>query len=100
MQEAYGKNAPGTFAGDMTDVTNLAIEALAAYEGDPADITAVRKAVVDYFAAADGIQGITKAYSWNDDGEFEGGPGDVWIYEWDMKAKNFLSLGPAAELLK
>ncbi|HWL65735.1 MAG TPA: branched-chain amino acid ABC transporter substrate-binding protein [Actinomycetota bacterium] len=99
MQEAYGKNAPGTFAADMTDVTNLAIEALAAYEGDAEDITAVRKAVVDYFAAADGIQGITKAYAWNDDGEFEGGPGDVWIYEWDMKAKNFLSLGPASELL-
>ena len=99
MQEAYGENAPGTFAADMTDVTNIAIEALAAYEGEPTDIEAVRKAVVDYFAAADGIEGFTKAYSWNDDGEFEGGPGDVWIYEWDTKAKNFVSLGPASELL-
>jgi len=99
MQEAYGENAPGTFATDMTDVTNIAIEALAAYDGEPTDIEAVRQAVVDYFAAADGIEGIAKSYSWNDDGEFEGGPGDVWIYEWDTKAKNFLSLGPAAELL-
>ena len=99
MQEAYGENAPGTFAADMTDVTNLTIEALAAYEGDPADIAAVRQAVVDYFDSADGIEGITKAYSWNDDGEFEGGPGDVWIYEWDSKAKNFVSLGPASELI-
>jgi branched-chain amino acid transport system substrate-binding protein len=99
MQEEYGENAPGTFAADVTDVTNIAIEALAAYEGEPTDIEAVRKAVVDYFDSADGIQGFAKAYSWNDDGEFEGGPGDVWIYEWDTKAKNFVSLGPASELL-
>ena len=99
MQDAYGKNAPGTFAADMSDVTNIAIEALAQLNGDES-IEDVRKAVVDYFAAADGIQGVAKAYAWNDDGEFEGGPDDVWIYKWDTKAKNFLSLGAASDLLK
>ena len=26
-------------------------------------------------------------------------PDDIWIYEWDNEAKNFVSLGPAAELI-
>jgi branched-chain amino acid transport system substrate-binding protein len=99
MQAEYGENAPGTFAADEFDVTNLVIEALGTYEGDPADIEAVRAHVVEHFADADGYTGIAKSYSWNDDGEFEGGPGDIWIYEWDAKAANFVSLGAAEELL-
>ena len=99
MQEAFGENAPGTFAADEFDVTELVIQALEAYTGDVADNEAVRAHVVEHFAATEGYQGIAKAYSWNDDGEFEGGPGDIWIYEWDSKAKNFVSLGPASELI-
>ena len=98
MQAQYGKNEPGTFAADMYDVTQLAISALEGLEGTE-DIEQVRQAVIDAFDNADGYQGIAKTYSWNDDGEFEGGPGDVWIYKWDNKVGNFVSLGPAEELL-
>jgi branched-chain amino acid transport system substrate-binding protein len=97
MQAKYGKNAPGTFAADMFDVTNIAIDALKGYSGDATDNTAVRQAVVDYFANASGEQGVAKTYSWNDAGEFEGGPDDVWIYKWDDKAENFVSIGPASK---
>ncbi|HET7482213.1 MAG TPA: branched-chain amino acid ABC transporter substrate-binding protein [Actinomycetota bacterium] len=100
MQSEYGKNAPGTFAADEFDVTNIAIQALKDYSGDPNDNAAVRQAVVEAFQNADGAQGVAKAYSWTDDGEFEGGPEDIWIYQWSDKDKNFVSLGPAAELLK
>ena len=99
MQAEYGKNAPGTFAADVYDVTNLAIDALESYEGDVEDIDAVRAHIVDAFTNAEGFEGVAKGYSWDDTGEFEGGPEDVWIYEWSNKDENFVSLGPAAELL-
>lgn len=99
MEAAYGENSPGTFAADEFDVTNLVIEALRGYEGDPEDIDAVRAHVVEHFDETDGYEGIAKTYSWNGTGEFEGGPGDIWIYEWDAKTNNFVSLGPAEELL-
>lgn len=99
MRAEYGENSPGTFAADEFDVTNLVIEALEAYEGDPEDTDAVRKHVVDHFDRTEGYEGIAKTYSWNDDGEFEGGPSDIWIYEWDAEAGNFVSLGSASEIL-
>lgn len=99
MQAEYGKNAPGTYAADVFDVTNLALDALREYEGDVEDIEAVRAAVVEAFTSAEGYEGVAKGYSWDDTGEFEGGPEDVWIYEWSNEAENFVSLGPAAELL-
>ena len=99
MQAEFGKNAPGTFAADMYDVTNLAIEALSTYEGDVEDIEAVRAHVVEFFQNADGEEGVAKSYAWEDTGEFVGGPEDIWIYEWSNEAENFVSLGPAAELL-
>jgi branched-chain amino acid transport system substrate-binding protein len=100
MRDKYGRNAPGTFAADVFDVTNLALDALESYEGDVEDIEAVRKHVVDAFQSADGYEGVAKQYSWDDTGEFEGGPEDVWIYEWDDKVGNFVSLGPAGDLLR
>jgi branched-chain amino acid transport system substrate-binding protein len=100
MQAEYGKNAPGTFAADVYDVTKIVGQALAEYEGDAEDIEAVRAHIVEFLDASDGIEGVAKTYSWNDEGEFEGGPEDVWIYEWRDKDENFISLGPAAELLK
>ena len=98
MRAAYGPKSPGTFAADVYDVTNLVIDTLSGLNGDE-PIEDVRAAVVDAFANADGFQGIAKAYAWNDDGEFEGGPGDVWIYEWSDKEGNFVSIGPASELI-
>jgi branched-chain amino acid transport system substrate-binding protein len=99
MRAEYGENAPGTFAADMFDVTNLVIEALRAYDGDVEDNEAVRQHVVDHFADTEGFEGVAKSYTWSDVGEFEGGPDDIWIYEWDTKEKNFVSIGPAAELI-
>ena len=100
MQAEFGRNAPGTFAADVYDVTNLALDALREYEGDVDDTEAVRAHIVEAFQDAEGYEGVAKTYSWDDTGEFEGGPEDVWIYEWSEEAENFVSLGPAAELLK
>ena len=99
MRAEYGENAPGTFAADMFDVTNLVIEALGAYDGDVEDNEAVRQHVVDHFHAAEGFEGVAKSYTWGDDGEFEGGPEDIWIYEWSNDEGNFISIGPAADLI-
>jgi branched-chain amino acid transport system substrate-binding protein len=99
MKSAYGRAAPGPFAAEMFDVTNLVIDALREYEGDPADVQAVRGHVVEAFRTAEDYQGISKSYSWDDSGEFEGGPDDVWIYEWRDGASDFVSLGRASDLI-
>lgn len=96
MTEEFGEKAPGTFAGDVYDVTKIAIAALAELTGDE-DIEEVRAAVVEAFENADGIEGVVKSYSWDDTGEFEGGPEDIWIYE--FKGGDFESVGPAQELI-
>jgi branched-chain amino acid transport system substrate-binding protein len=99
MREAYGKNAPGTFAADVYDVTNMVLEGLKEYDGDPTDITAVREFVVGIFDNAN-YEGVAKTYSWEESGEFVGGPEDIWIYEWSNADENFISVGPAAELIE
>ena len=100
MRAEYGENAPGTFATDMYDVTNLVIEALGEFDGD-SPIEDVRAGIVEFFDNADGAEGIAKNYSWNDSGEFEADPlNDIWIYEWDNEAGDFVSLGSAAELVE
>ncbi len=96
MKEEFGPKAPGTFAADMYDVTNVAIEALKGLNGDE-DIEEVRAAVVQFFQDTEGFEGIAKAYSWDDTGEFEGGPEDIWIYE--NKGGEIKSIGPAQELI-
>lgn len=96
MKQEYGEKAPGTFAADMYDVTNIAIEALKELDGTE-DIEEVRAHIVEYFQNAEGIEGIAKGYSWDDTGEFEGGPEDIWIYE--NKGGEIKSIGPAQELI-
>ena len=98
MQEAYGKDAPGTFAADVYDVTTMVIEGLKNYDGDIEDIEAVRAHVVSIFDEG-GHEGVAKSYSWEESGEFKGGPEDIWVYEWSNKDKNFISIGPASDLL-
>ena len=100
MRDEYGRNSPGTFAADVYDVTNLVFDALETYEGDVEDIEAVRAHVIEAFQNAEGYEGVAKQYAWDDTGEFEGGPEDIWIYEWSEKEENFVSLGPAGELLE
>jgi branched-chain amino acid transport system substrate-binding protein len=97
MQAEYGDKAPGTFAADMYDVTNIMIDALRELNGDE-DIEEVRAHVVEYMDAAEGLEGVAKSYTWDDTGEFEGGPEDIWVYEWDDAEENFISIGPASEL--
>jgi branched-chain amino acid transport system substrate-binding protein len=100
MRDLYGRTAPGTFAADVYDVTNLVFDALESYEGDAENIEAVRQHVVEAFQNADGYEGVAKQYSWDDTGEFVGGPEDVWIYRWDQKEENFVSIGSAEELVE
>lgn len=96
MKEEYGEKAPGTFAADMYDITNIAIDALAELDGSE-DNEEVRAHIVEFFHNAEGIEGIAKSYSWDDTGEFEGGPEDIWIYE--NKGGEIGSVGPAQELI-
>ena len=99
MRAEYGKTAPGTFAADVYDVTKMVIEGLADYEGDVEDYIAIREHVVSIFDEAN-YEGIAKTYSWDESGEFQGGPEDIWIYEWSNEEENFVSVGPAAELIE
>ncbi|HEV3365501.1 MAG TPA: branched-chain amino acid ABC transporter substrate-binding protein [Acidimicrobiia bacterium] len=99
MQAEYGKNAPGTFAADVYDVTQMVLEGLQDYDGDVEDYAAVREFVVGIFDEG-GYEGVAKSYSWEESGEFIGGPEDIWIYEWSNDAENFISVGPAAELIE
>ena len=99
MRSEFGENAPGTFAADVYDVTQMVIEGLQDYDGDVEDIEAVRAEVVALFDAG-GYEGVAKSYSWEETGEFVGGPEDIWIYEWSNDEGNFVSLGPAAELIE
>ena len=97
MKQEFGEKAPGTFAGDVYDVTKIAIQALGELNGDE-DIEEVRAHVVEFFKNAEGIEGVVKSYSWDDTGEFEGGPEDIWIYE--NKGGEIQSIGPAQELIE
>lgn len=98
MREAYGPDAPGTFAADMYDVTNVIIEALRELDGSES-IEEVRQHVIDFFDSAEGFEGVAKAYTWDETGEFQGGPDDIWLYEWDDEEGNFVSLGPASDFI-
>jgi branched-chain amino acid transport system substrate-binding protein len=99
MQEEYGENAPGTFAADMYDVTTFVVDALSELNGDE-PIEEVRQHVIDFFDNAESLEGVAKTYTWEDNGEFVADPlEDIWIYEWSNADKNFVSVGPAAEVV-
>lgn len=99
MKEAYGEDAPGTFAADMYDVTTFVIDALEQFDADT-PIEEVRAGVVEYFETAEGLEGITKSYTWDDTGELQADPlEDIWFYEWDEEAGDFTSLGRAADVI-
>lgn len=96
----HGPDSPGTFAVEAYDVTTLVVEALRAYEGDPADTDAVRSHVVGYFDDTTGYDGLAKTYSWDEDGEPERRADAVWIYEWDQAEAAFVARGPASDYLE
>lgn len=99
MRERHGGADPGTFAVEAYDVTTLVVEALRAYEGDPADTTAVRAHVVRYFDETNGYGGLAKTYSWGGDGELEARADAVWVYEWDDAEGDFVARGPVSDYL-
>lgn len=99
MKAEYGDDAPGTFAADVYDVTTFVADALGEMSADDS-IEDVRAAVIEYFDSAEGLEGITKSYTWDDTGELQADPlEDIWIYEWNDEVGDFTSLGKAADLL-
>jgi len=97
INEAYDRN-PGTFAADAYDATNLVAEALG--EAEPGgDIEEVRAAVVEYLKGAS-YEGIAKTYSFTDTGNLDIGPEGIYVYEWSDQDEDFVSLGPANELIE
>jgi branched-chain amino acid transport system substrate-binding protein len=97
INEAYDRN-PGTFAADAYDATNLVAEALGEAEAG-GDIEEIRAQVVEYLKGAD-YQGIAKNYSFEDTGNLEIGPEGIYVYEWSDQDEDFVSLGPANELIE
>lgn len=97
IEETYDRS-PGTFAADAYDATNLVAEALA--EADPeAPIEDVRTSVVEYMRGAN-YTGIAKTYQFTETGNLDAGPEAVYVYEWSTPDEDFVSLGPASELIE
>lgn len=97
IQGTYDR-PPGTFAADAYDSVKLIFRALADLRGDE-PIAEVRAAVVGYLSGVQGYAGITKQYTFADNGQVEIGPEGVWIYEWSQRDGDFVAVGPASELI-
>jgi branched-chain amino acid transport system substrate-binding protein len=97
INETYDRD-PGTFAADAYDATNLVAEALK--EADPeGSVEDVRASVVEYLRDAN-YTGITKTYQFTETGNLDVGPEAVYVYEWSTPDEDFVSLGPASELIE
>ncbi|MPZ90321.1 MAG: ABC transporter substrate-binding protein [Actinobacteria bacterium] len=97
INETYDRD-PGTFAADAYDATNLVAEALK--EADPEGaVEDVRVSVVEYLRDAN-YTGITKTYQFTETGNLDVGPEAVYVYEWSTPDEDFVSLGPASELIE
>jgi branched-chain amino acid transport system substrate-binding protein len=90
---------PGTFAADAYDAVTMILTAIEDLPGDT-PIEEARKEVVTYLSEVDGFSGITKRYSFAENGQVEIGPEGVWIYEWSQREGDFIAVGPASELIK
>jgi hypothetical protein len=63
-------------------------------------VTAIRGDIVSNLKGLNAAQGITKTYTFDDNGEAQIDPlKDIWIYKWSDAAKDFVSLGPAAQVI-
>ena len=98
IQATYDR-PPGTFAADAYDAVTMILTAIEALPSDTA-IEEVRNEVVTYLSDLDGFSGITKRYSFAENGQVEIGPEGVWIYEWSQREGDFVAVGPASELIK
>ncbi|MEA2487027.1 MAG: branched-chain amino acid transport system substrate-binding protein [Actinomycetota bacterium] len=98
VKAQFNRN-PGTFAADAFDATNLVIAALK-QENSGDDVTAIRGDIVSNLKGLNAAQGITKTYTFDDNGEAQIDPlKDIWIYKWSDAAKDFVSLGPASQVI-
>jgi branched-chain amino acid transport system substrate-binding protein len=97
INETYDRN-PGTFAADAYDATNLVAEALREVDAG-GDIEEIRASIVEYLKGAN-YQGIAKTYSFTETGNLDIGPEGIYVYEWSDQEEDFVSLGPANELIE
>lgn len=98
VKAKFNRN-PGTFAADAFDATNLIINALKNESADD-DVSAIRSDIVSNLQGLNAAQGITKTYTFDDNGEAKIDPlKDIWIYKWNDQAKDFTSLGPASQVI-
>lgn len=97
IQGAYDR-PPGTFAADAYDATRMIVRALSPLTGrEP--IEDIRARILSFFTRAEGYRGITKSYTFADNGQVEIGPEGIWVYEWSQKDGDFVAIGPASELI-
>jgi len=97
INETYDRN-PGTFAADAYDATNMVAQVLGEQDAG-ADIEEVRAAIVEGMAAMN-YEGIAKTYAFTETGNLDIGPEGIYIYEWSDADEDFVSLGPASELIE
>jgi hypothetical protein len=85
---------------DLNDMTIFVLQALRGLDEDDT-MQAARRAVIDFFADAEGLQGAAKTYTGDESGELEAEAlTDVWIYEWSEETGDFASLGPVGDLVR
>ena len=97
INETYDRN-PGTFAADAYDATNMVAQVLGEQDAG-ADIEEVRAAIVEGMAGMS-YEGIAKSYAFTETGNLDIGPEGIYVYEWSDADKDFVSLGPASELIE
>jgi branched-chain amino acid transport system substrate-binding protein len=97
INETYDRN-PGTFAADAYDATNMVAQVLGEQDAG-ADIEEVRAAIVEGMAGMN-YEGIAKTYQFTETGNLDIGPEGIYIYEWSDQEEDFVSLGPASELIE
>ena len=59
----------------------------------------MRASVGEYLRGAD-YTGIAKTYSFTETGNLDAGPEAVYVYEWSTPDEDFVSLGPASDLIE
>jgi len=97
INETYDRN-PGTFAADAYDATNMVAQVLGEQDAG-ADVEEIRAAVVEGMAAMN-YEGIAKTYVFTETGNLDIGPEGIYVYEWSDADEDFVSLGPASELIE
>jgi len=97
INETYDRN-PGTFAADAYDATNMVAQVLSEQDAGAA-VEDVRAAIVEGMAAMN-YEGIAKTYAFTETGNLDIGPEGIYVYEWSDADEDFVSLGPASELIE